>query len=229
MLTDQDQGSLSPSPYAAFDVVVMAASLGGIQATSQVLSGLPACFPVPIILVQHLLATAESHLAELLDKRTPLSVQWAQSRESLRAGTVYVAPPDRHVLVSKLGLLTLSAGPLEQFVRPSANVLFASAARFYQERALAVVLTGAGSDGARGVQAIKQQGGSVLVQNMKTSRAFSMPSAALKTGCVDFALSLHSIASALVTLCMVKGAAELFALPRVRGRSTFPTGALTGQ
>jgi two-component system chemotaxis response regulator CheB len=222
MLTDQDQGSLSPSPYAAFDVVVMTASLGGIQASIQVLSHLPAGFPVPIILVQHLLATAESHLAELLEKRTPLSVQWAKSRESLRAGTVYIAPPDRHVLVSKPGLLTLSAGREEQFVRPSANVLFASAARCYRERALAVVLTGAGSDGARGVQAIKQQGGRVLVQNMSTSKAFSMPSAALQTGCVDFALSLQAMAPALVTLVMVKGAAELFALPVVRGPKTFP-------
>jgi two-component system chemotaxis response regulator CheB len=177
---------------------------------------------VPIILVQHLLATAESHLAELLEKRTPLSVQWAKSRESLRAGTVYIAPPDRHVLVSKPGLLTLSAGREEQFVRPSANVLFASAARCYRERALAVVLTGAGSDGARGVQAIKQQGGRVLVQNWKTAKAFSMPSAALQTGCVDFALSLHTMAPALVTLVMVKGAAELFALPAVRDPKTFP-------
>jgi two-component system chemotaxis response regulator CheB len=196
MLTDQDPDSLSRVPSAAFDVVVMTASLGGLQATSQVLSRLPATFPVPIILVQHLLATAESHLAELLDKRTPLSVQWAQSPESLRAGTVYVAPPDRHVLVSKPGLLTLSAGPQEQLVRPWANVLFASAARCYRERTLAVVLTGAGSDGARGVQAIKQQGGRVLVQNRETSRAFSMPSAALKTGCVDFALSLQAMAPA---------------------------------
>jgi two-component system chemotaxis response regulator CheB len=229
MLRDQDPGSLSQSPYAAFDVVVMAASLGGIQATSQVLSRLPANFPVPIVVVQHLHPTYPSQLAELLNQRTPLSVQWAQSQDRLRAGTVYVAPPDRHVLVTKSGLLILSQSPKEQFVRPAANVLFESVARCYRAHALAVVLTGTGRDGARGVQAIKQQGGSVLVQNMKTSRAFSMPSAALKTGCVDFALSLHSIASALVTLCMVKGAAELFALPRVRGRSTFPTGALTRQ
>jgi two-component system chemotaxis response regulator CheB len=198
MLKDQDPGSLFQAPYVAFDVVVMTASLGGIQATIQVLSNLPANFAVPIILVQHLLPTAESHLVELLEKPTPLSVKWAQSRECLRAGTVYVAPPDRHVLVSKLALLTLSRAPVEQFVRPSANVLFESAANCYRERALAVVLTGAGSDGARGVQAIKQQGGRVLVQNRKTCRAFSMPNAALKTGCVDFALSLHAIAPALV-------------------------------
>ncbi len=75
MPTDQDPGSLFQAPYAAFDVVVMAASLGGLQATSQVLSRLPADFPVPIILVQHLLATAESYLAELLDQRTPLWVK----------------------------------------------------------------------------------------------------------------------------------------------------------
>jgi two-component system chemotaxis response regulator CheB len=72
------------------------------------------------------------------------------------------------------------------------------------------------------VQAIKQQGGRVLVQNGNTSKAFSMPRAALQTGCVDFALSLQAMAAALVTLVMVKGAAELFALPAVRGPNTFP-------
>jgi two-component system chemotaxis response regulator CheB len=196
MQTDQDHGSRSQAPYAAFDVVVIAASLGGIQALCHVLSHLPADFPVPIIVVQHLLATAESQLAELLDRRTPLSVQWAQSRDWLQAGTVYVAPPNRHVLVNKPGLLTLSQAPEEQFVRPSANLLFASAARCYKERTLAVVLTGTGRDGARGVQAIKQQGGRVLVENWNTAQAFGMPSAALQTGCVDLTLSLHAMAPA---------------------------------
>jgi two-component system chemotaxis response regulator CheB len=96
-----------------------------------------------------------------------------------------------------------------------ADVLFESVARCYRERALAVVLTGAGNDGAKGVQAIKHQGGRVLVQNMNTSKAFNMPRAALRTGCVDFSLSPRTIAHALVTLVMVKGAAQLFSVARV--------------
>jgi two-component system chemotaxis response regulator CheB len=215
MRIDQEPGPLSHLPYAAFDVVAMTASLGGIEALREVLSALPADFPVPIIIVQHLSPSYKSQLAEILSHRTPLYVKWAESRDRLRAGTVYVAPPDHHVVVTRPGLITLSQAPKVQFARPSANLLFESVATCYRERAIAVILTGAGSDGARGVRAIKRFGGRVLVQDMSTSKAFSMPDAALRTGCVDFALSLRTIAHALVTLVMVKGAAELFSVPRV--------------
>jgi two-component system chemotaxis response regulator CheB len=160
--------------------------------------------------VLHLSPDYKSQLAELLNRRTPLNVCWAESGMRLQEGNVYIAPPDRHVLVSRSGLLTLSQSPKVQFARPAVDVLFKSVAQYYRERALAVVLSGFGSDGARGVEAIKQHGGRVLVQSMRTSRAFSMPMAALKTGCVDFTLSLHTIASALVSLVMAKGAAEFF-------------------
>ncbi|HEX6479467.1 MAG TPA: chemotaxis protein CheB [Ktedonobacteraceae bacterium] len=203
--------SLAPT---SFDVVVIAASYGGIEAIGQVLGGLPADFPIPIIVVQHLSPLYKSHLAEILDSRTPLTVRWAESGECIQPGYVYIAPPNWHVLVNKPGVLTLTQTPKVQFTRPSANPLFESVAMNYQERAIAVVLTGSGSDGASGVQAIKQHGGRVLVQNVRTSRAFSMPQASLKTGCVDFALSLLTIASALVSVVMVRGAAEFFFVAR---------------
>lgn len=199
-----------PFPGTSFDVVVMAASLGGIQALIAVLSALPATFPAAILVVQHLSPRHPSDLAALLDRRTALNVKWAEHREHISPGTVYLAPPDHHMLVNRDGILSLSQSPPQQFVRPSANPLFESAARSYGGRVVAVVLSGLGKDGSQGVQAIKEQGGIVLIQDYATSRAFNMPQAALHTGCVDFTLSLHTLSRTLIALVMVKGAATLF-------------------
>jgi two-component system chemotaxis response regulator CheB len=221
--TPQNSHTLSHFPNTAFDVVVMAASLGGIAALSQVLSALPADFPAAILIVQHLSPTAPSHLVELLDSRTALSVHWAEDRNALRPGVVYLAPPNHHVLLSNSGLITLSQSEPVQFARPSANVLFESAALQYGERIIGVVLTGLGRDGARGVQAIKEHGGRILAQDQSTSKAYSMPQAALRTGAVDFVLPLSMIARALITLVMVRGTATLF---RVTGAPGTPSSRL---
>ena len=206
-----------PVPPAAtpFDVVVMAASLGGIEALREVLSALPASFPVPIIVVQHLSPNYKSYLVELLQKKSALSIEWARTGTSIAAGHIYIAPPDFHVQVETFGILTLSQTSKVQFTRPSADTLFKSVAACYGERAIAVVLTGMGSDGAGGIRAIKEARGRTFVQNQRTARAFSMPNAALKTGCVDFTLSLRAIAPALIALTMVRGAAQFFTGPRV--------------
>jgi two-component system chemotaxis response regulator CheB len=210
MLTVPSASLPMAQALSPFDMVAIGTSLGGIEAMSEVLGHLPASFPIPLIVVQHLSPHYRSHLAEVLDRRTPFAVEWAQCETRLQAGKVYLAPPDRHVLVKRAGVLTLSQAAKEQFSRPSVNLLFESVARCYGSRAMAVVLSGLGSDGARGVRAIKEHGGKVLVQNWNTSRAFSMPHAALKTGCVDFALSLRTIAAALVSLVMAQGASEFF-------------------
>lgn len=195
---------------APFDIVVMTASLGGIQAVSSVLSALPAEFPVPIILVQHLSPHSRSHLVEVLSRRSNMPVVWAESGISLQAGYVYIAPPDWHVLVTPVGTLMLTQTPKVHYTRPAADPLFESVAKWYRERAIAVVLTGLGGDGAEGVRAIKAAGGKVLVQNPRTAYAVGMPGAAILTGCVDFALSLRALASALVAFVMVKGAIQFF-------------------
>jgi two-component system chemotaxis response regulator CheB len=191
----------------------MAASLGGIEALGTVLSALPAYFSVPIIIVQHLSPRYKSRLAEIMNQRTSLSVEWAQSRTVMQAGHVYIAPPNFHVIVNTPGILTLAQTPEVQFTRPAANPLFESVAACYRERALAVVLTGGGSDGARGVQAIRRNGGRVIVQDWRTAQAFSMPAAAMKADRVDFSLSLRAIAPALISLVMVEGASQFFLRP----------------
>lgn len=197
-----------------FDVVAITASMGGLDALSQVLGALPPDFSLPILVVQHLSARFPSQLVDILDRRTVLPVTWAQPGRLLRPGVVYIAPPDWHLLVGSARSVHLSQRPPVQFVRPSADVLFESVAASYGERALAVVLTGSRSDGARGAEAIKRAGGWVLAQDAATCVVFDMPRAAIATGCVDFVLPLPTIAPALVALTMVPGAAALLGRQR---------------
>ena len=189
-------------PNAAFDVVAMAASAGGLTAFSQILTALPAEFPAAILVVQHLDPRHKSLMAEILSRRTTLKIQEAKEGDTLSSGTVYIAPPNRHLLVNFDGRLSLSQSELVHFVRPSADLLFESVAAIYQDRAIAVVLTGTGSDGAMGVQAIKKMGGTVIAQDEKSSEFFGMPGSAIHTGNVDFILPLDEIPSALTTLVM---------------------------
>ena len=187
---------------ATFDIVAMAASAGGLTALSDVLSSLPQDFPATIVVVQHLDPRHRSLMAEILDRRTKLKVKQATEGESLEAGTVYIAPPNRHMLINRDGTVSLTQSELVHFVRPSADLLFESVAASYKERAICVILTGTGSDGSMGVRAIKKMGGTVVAQDKATSEFFGMPGAAIETGSVDFVLPLGEIASALVTLVM---------------------------
>ncbi len=196
-----------PLSGSAFDVVALAASAGGLTAISRILSALPADFPAAIVVVQHLDPRHRSLMASILSRRTSLQVKQAEEGDSLSPATVYIAPPNRHLLVNPDGTLSLSQSELVHFVRPSADLLFESVAASYQHCAIAVVLTGTGSDGAMGVQAIKKMGGTVICQDEESAEFFGMPSAAIQTGDVDFVLSLDEISSALMTLVM-KGGTE---------------------
>jgi two-component system, chemotaxis family, protein-glutamate methylesterase/glutaminase len=183
-----------------FDIVAMAASAGGLNALREILSALPEDFPRPIVVVQHLDARHRSLMADILSRRTSLRVKEAADGDRLEPRTVYVAPPDYHLLVNHDGTLSLSHSELVHFVRPSADLLFESVAASFRDRAIAVVLTGTGTDGSMGVQAIKKMGGTVIAQNKDTAEFFGMPGAAIKTKTVDFILPLQDIPGALITL-----------------------------
>jgi two-component system, chemotaxis family, protein-glutamate methylesterase/glutaminase len=189
-----------------FEIVALAASAGGLRALTDVLAALPADFRAALVLVQHLDPRHRSLMAEILSKRTALRVQEAREGDTLQAGLVYIAPPNRHLLVNPDATLSLSQTELVHFVRPSADLLFESVAASYRERAIAVVLSGTGRDGSMGVRAIKKMGGTVIVQDQKTAEFFGMPEAAQQTGMADFVLPLAEIAPALQTL--VNGAAS---------------------
>jgi two-component system chemotaxis response regulator CheB len=139
-------------------------------------------------------------MSDILGRRTQLKVREAREADRLTPGTAYVAPPNYHLLVQPDGTLHLTQTELVHFVRPSADLLFESTAASYRERAIAVVLSGSGMDGAMGVTAIKKMGGTVIVQDTRSSEFAGMPEAALKTGVVDFVLPLEEIAPALQKL-----------------------------
>lgn len=180
----------------------MAASLGGLKALSQVLSALPLGFPAAIVVVQHLEPHRCSQMSEILSQRTHLLVKQAESGDQLRPGNVYIAPPNNHLLVNADGALLLSQTERVNFVRPAADNLFESVAVNFQERAIAVVLTGRDGDGAKGVRFIKEMGGIVIAQAEGSCESSSMPNAAIATGSVDFVLPLNEIASTMVNLVM---------------------------
>lgn len=186
----------------AFDLVAIAASAGGLTALSEVLSNLPANFPATIVVVQHLDPRHRSLMADILSRRTQLKVEQAREGDRLELSKVYIAPPNRHLLVNSDGTLSLTQSELVHFVRPSADLLFDSVAASHQERAIAVVLTGTGNDGSMGVKAINKMGGTVIAQDKASAEFFGMPSAAIATGVVDFILPLAEIAPALISLVM---------------------------
>ncbi len=203
--SQEPEGADSPQtsrnfPGAQFDVVALASSAGGIAAISHILESLPAGFPAAIVVVQHLDPRHRSLMAEILRRRTPLEVVQAAEGDRIRPGTVHIAPPDRHLLVNRDGSLSLSHSELVHFVRPSADLLFESVAASYEARAIAVVLTGTGSDGSLGVGAIKKMGGTVIAQDQESAEFFGMPAAAIKSGHADFILRLDEIPLALTTL-----------------------------
>lgn len=139
-------------------------------------------------------------MADILGRRTSLKVQEAREGDLLTAGVVFTAPPNRHLLVNPDATLSLSQSELVHFVRPSADLLFESMAASFKDRAIAVVLSGSGIDGAMGLRAVRKMGGTIIVQDEATSEFFGMPGAAISTGTANFILPLDEISGALTTL-----------------------------
>ncbi|PSP02052.1 MAG: chemotaxis protein CheB [Cyanobacteria bacterium SW_4_48_29] len=200
------QGVLSHFPNITFNVVVIAASAGGLHAMKKVLSALPPDFPAAIIVMQHLSPKFPSHTSEILNNCTALWVKQAEKGELLRPGRVYTAIPNQQLLVNPEGRFSFSDVTKVNLLRLAADPLFASLAVTYQTRMIAVVLTGKGTDGLKGVLAIKKHGGMVIAQDEATSKYFSMPEAAISTQQVDFVLDLEEIASTLTSLVMIEKA-----------------------
>jgi two-component system chemotaxis response regulator CheB len=180
------------------DVVAIVGSAGGVRAMEAVLGGLPRDLDAAVLVVLHLTPLHRSLLANILGRRTDLVVRQAQDGDQLQPGTVYVAPPDAHLLVTNGGTLRLDKSELVHHVRPSADVLLLSLAQNHGGRCLAVILSGTGIDGAAGAAAVKSAGGTVLAQDEATSEYFGMPGAAILAGGVDEVLPLDRIGPAVL-------------------------------
>lgn len=193
---DSSAGS-SAEPY---QILVIASSAGGVRALMQFLEGLPGGFAVPVVVVQHLDPRHETAIAEVLGRHTTLRVKLAEHEERAQPGTVYIAPPNRHLFIGSDSVLTLADSELVHFVRPSADLLFESAAGAYGGSAIACVLTGSGQDGAMGVRAIKSRHGTVIVQDPASAEFRGMPDSAIEAAAVDFVLPLDEIAPVICRL-----------------------------
>jgi two-component system chemotaxis response regulator CheB len=190
----QPENPASATPW----VITIAASAGGLEAIMKVLSTLPRDFPAAIIVVQHRTpSTAENNFRKILARVATMPVVSAQDDEVVAPGRIYVARSDSHLMVSADKRFVYSDGKRIKFVRSSANPLFETAASAFENRLIAVVLTGGGSDATDGVQSVKAHGGLVIVQDPATARHAGMPTAAVESGAADWVLPLDAIGPAL--------------------------------
>jgi two-component system, chemotaxis family, protein-glutamate methylesterase/glutaminase len=181
----------------AFQAVAMGASAGALDALSTVLGKLPRSFPLPLLIVTHLPPDKDSVLSSLLAAKCQIAVREAEDKEPIVAGVAFIAPPDYHLLVEKDGRLSLSSDEPVQFSRPSIDVLFESAADAYGETLIGIILTGANNDGARGLHAVADAGGAVVVQRVDLAYASEMPRAALAACPTAREMTLEEIATYL--------------------------------
>jgi two-component system, chemotaxis family, protein-glutamate methylesterase/glutaminase len=178
------------------EVIAIAASTGGPAALQRILAALPARFPVPILLVQHIAQGFGEGFVAWLGSVCSLRVKAAEHGEPLAPHTVYVAVEDAHLGVSSRGVQLSPADPIGGF-RPSASYLFESVAATIGSNSIHVILTGMGRDGVDGLRTVRQRGGRVIAQDEATSVVFGMPGAAVAAGVVDEVLSLEAIAAKL--------------------------------
>jgi two-component system chemotaxis response regulator CheB len=190
------------------ELVAIGASWGGLHAVEQVLGSLPGDFGAAVVIAQHRRADADGdRLAKLLGARCALDVRDAEDKQTLEPGTVLVAPADYHLLVER-GTVALSVDAPEHYSRPSIDVLLATAADAYAERAAGVVLTGANADGADGLARIARRGGPAIVQDPATALRREMPDAALAATPEARVMTLEEIGPLLCSLAGVREGAQ---------------------
>ncbi|WBO23197.1 chemotaxis protein CheB [Sphingomonas abietis] len=181
--------------------VVIGASAGALQALSQILPELPSDFPVPVLIVVHIPADRRNMLAPLFQAKCRMLVREAEDKEPAMAGTIYFAPPGYHLLAEADGTLSLSSDEEVLYSRPSVDVLFESAADAYGSNVIGIILTGANPDGAQGLRAIGEAGGSAIVEDPAGAYADTMPEEALKACPTAQVMTLGEIAAHLLKVC----------------------------
>ncbi|MDP9436605.1 MAG: CheB methylesterase domain-containing protein, partial [Actinomycetota bacterium] len=190
-------------PTGRIELLAIGSSTGGPDALTTLLPHLPADLPVPVVITQHMPPVFTRLFAQRLDAKCPLQVKEAEDGDRVQPGRVLVAPGDRHLVVERRGtalVARLSDAPAENFCRPAVDVMFRSAAAVFGEGVLGVVLTGMGSDGARGAEVLRAAGGEVVVQDQATSVVWGMPGATVAAGQAHRVLPLAEIARDTLTV-----------------------------
>ena len=176
-----------------YRAIVIGSSTGGMEALRIILEVLPKDFPVPILVAQHVSPHSDNYLAKYLDNACEVIVKEAEEKEKAISGHIYLAPPNYHMLVEKDGFISLSVEARVSYARPSIDVLFESAAEAYNRGLIGIILTGANSDGSKGLKRIKECQGLTIVQNPSTAQAQAMPRAAISATDVDYIIPLREI------------------------------------
>ena len=184
---------------AGHDIVVMGASAGGIPPIERVLSALPTNFPAAVFVTIHTAAEGPRLLSQVLSRMSSLPVSYGVDGDSVRKSRVYLAPPDRHMLLDN-GVVRVTAGPRENRHRPAIDPLFRSAARAYGPRVVAVLFSGLLDDGTAGLKAVSGHGGIGIVQDPEEARFASMPLNALENDSPRYILPVQQIGPTLVRL-----------------------------
>jgi two-component system chemotaxis response regulator CheB len=208
-MVEPRSGIISSSSFASGvgtslpQALVIGSSTGGPAALLSLLSALPATFSMPILIVQHMPPHFTKLLAERLTKACTLDVVEAEDGMEVAGGRAYIAPGDFHMAVLRRGNkveVQLTKADPENSCRPAVDVLFRSVAEAYQSASIAIVLTGMGQDGLRGVRTLKQRGVPVLVQDRETSVVWGMPGAIAEAGLADFVLPITEMVPAIMRL-----------------------------
>jgi two-component system, chemotaxis family, protein-glutamate methylesterase/glutaminase len=176
-----------------YKVIIIGASTGGLKALQPILSALPTAFALSVIIVMHRHKDTDGYLERLLDNDCKMHVKQADEKEEIKAGVVYVAPPNYHLLIEDDGTFSMSVEGAVNYARPSVDVVFESAAEVYGKGLIGVILTGANKDGSLGLKKIKEEGGLAIVQTPETSEAAEMPRAAIAAVNPDYVLPIEKI------------------------------------
>jgi two-component system chemotaxis response regulator CheB len=200
---------VSVRPQGRIDVLAIGTSTGGPNALAGLIPQLPADFPVPIVIVQHMPPLFTRLLAERLNALSRLQVREGEDGQKLRRGQVWIGPGDHHMIVAREGaefVLGISHDAQENSCRPAVDVLFRSVAQSYGARALAVVLTGMGTDGTRGSAVIREAGGEVIVQDEASSVVWGMPGSVVAANLADRTYPLDEMGREVVRRASMRGA-----------------------
>jgi two-component system, chemotaxis family, protein-glutamate methylesterase/glutaminase len=176
-----------------YEAVVIGVSTGGLNALSAIIPLLPKNYPLSVIIVQHRIHDSNNFLVEYLNNLCDIHVKEVTSRETIKPGCVYISPSGYHLLVERDKTFSLSVDPPVSFAIPSIDVLFESASLAYKDKLIGVVLTGANSDGSKGIKAIKDTGGLTIVQDPEKAEASAMPRAATTITDIDQIMPLEKI------------------------------------
>ena len=201
--TAAPQASHSPAPKRkAYKLVAIGTSTGGPVALQRVLTQLPANFPAPIVLIQHMPAAFTKAFAERLDKLCRISVKEAEDGDILRPGLALLAPGGKQMMVDSRGAIKILPGDERLNYKPCVDITFGSAAKSYGDKVLAVVLTGMGADGREGARLLKQGGSAIWAQDEASCVIYGMPMAIVKADLADAVYSLDDIGKHLVEACL---------------------------